>query len=343
MKTVTKPNVGADASHIHSLMTAYLSSKALFMGLEFGIFDLLDNNTLTVTEISQELTLEERPVRIILKACIGNGLIEQKNGYFSNTYISKRYLVQSSPFYMGYLALHQNQHFNNFSKLSDAIRTNTSITGRVQKKGYANQGAAVNENDEGTKRFVKALHGSAIVQAEALADCCPIHEHHLVDLGCGSGAYSIAFAKTNPEISVTAMDYPSVLEVAKAHIDEAKLSGHIRLHPGNLFDDELPEKPEAVLISHVLDGYGQEEARKLLERVYDYLPTGGRLLLHTHCAERATAPYPYLFSLILMANTAAGEVHDEAVLLNWIHELGFTDIQVKQVSPISSLFVCIKS
>lgn len=336
-------NTELNASTVHKIMTSYLSSTALFLGVEFQLFDLLEEGGKSVQEVSQSLKLQERPTRILLKACVGCGLLQFDNDKYINKPITSQYLVSTSNRYMGALATHQYEHFKNFSKLPEALRENSSITKRVGKKGYNNEGAGENETSEGAKRFIKGLHGGAVVQANKLSKSIKLYEKHLVDLGCGSGAYSIAIAKDNPNLKITAMDYQTVCNIAKEHVKNEGLENQITFESGDLFKENLPNGGDVVLLSHVLEGYGRHEAQLLLKKIYDYLPKGGRLLLHAHLPERATSSTPYLFNLILMANTEAGEVHGEEVISDWLYEVGFEKGDVVEISPFSSLIICTKS
>lgn len=263
-----KTDEHTSSSSVHQIMTAYLSSSALFLGVEFKLFDILDGNEQNVQEVSKNLYLEERPTRILLKACVGCGLLEVNDGRYFNKPISSKYLVSSSPSYMGSLAIHQKEHFKNFSGLPEALRENSSITKRVGKKGYNNEGAGANESLDGTKRFIQGLHGGAVAQADILSKSITLSENqYLVDLGCGSGAYSIAIAKDNPNLKITAMDYQAVCDIAKEYVEEEKLMNQIHFQTGDLFKDQWPQGGEVVLLSHVLEGYGQKEAQELLAKI----------------------------------------------------------------------------
>jgi 2-polyprenyl-3-methyl-5-hydroxy-6-metoxy-1,4-benzoquinol methylase len=330
-------------TRIHQLMTGYITSKAIFSGLEIGLFNALEQSDQTVATLAEHLGLALRPMRILLTALRGEHIITCDGDYYHNSTWARPFLVSSSPKYMGGFATHQNIHFNNFARLTEALLTNTSITKRVKKDGYSNEGAGAVEAREGTRRFIQALHGSALLQAEELAAKVPLPEmHQLLDLGCGSGAYSITFAQANSSLHIIARDYPAVCEVAQEYVDQAEMSGRIEFSPGDILRDTYPEGCDVVLLSHVLDGYGQEQGQHLVQRIYDYLPVGGTLLIHSHVPSRARVPFPYAFGLILLANTEEGEVHDEDVIREWITSAGAHDVTITEITPLSTLFICHK-
>ncbi|WP_197233001.1 methyltransferase [Priestia endophytica] len=324
-------------TEVHKLITGFISSKAIFTGINFGLFTLLDKKPKSIEEIGKSLNLQPRPTRILVQSCLGIGLLHKNNGLIHNSSLASAFLVEGKPGYMGNLAKHQEVHYNNFVKLEEALINNTSITGRVKKDGYANEGAGANEDRQGTRTFIKAMHASSVVQAKSLVANSSIKGQHLLDMGCGSAAYSIEYAKQNPHVKITAVDYGATCEVAKEFVKDQNLENQITFIEGDIFNISLPENIDTVLLSHVLDGYGRDKAFKILKKIHTLLPEGGKLIMHAHLPERAETTFPYLFNLILLANTAEGEVHGEQTILDWINELGFKDIILKKVSPISSV------
>lgn len=331
-----------ESARVHGIMTAYLQSKAAFVAVELGLFDALEKGSRTIESLAAELGIERRPARALLFALQGLQLVSRDGVKYQNSDEASRFLVTGKPEYMGSFAEHQDRHFGNFSKLTKAIRENTSITGRVLKDGYSNQGAATNEGRAGTDRFIQAARVSSRLQADSLATTAPLSGvGRLLDLGCGSGDYSVAIARKNPEIRIIAMDYPAVCDLAGRNVAEAGVDDIVEVRPNDILRDPWPEC-DAILLSHVLDGYGPERAAKLIEKVYSALPTGGRLLVHAHMPSLATGVFPYLFGLILLGNTEEGEVRDVDDVMGWVRNAGFRDVETCSVSLLSGLLTAYK-
>jgi len=125
--------------------------------------------------------------------------------------------------------------------------------------------------------------------------------------------------------------------VAREFVAEAGLADRIDVRGGNIFVDRFPDV-EVALLSHVIQGFDRDRARALLAHVYEWLPDGGLLVLHSHLPEQASLPFPYLFGLILLINNnQGGEPHDQALTEKWLREAGFRDITAHVVSPISAI------
>ncbi|MEV4335024.1 methyltransferase [Streptomyces sp. NPDC049597] len=335
------PGSSEDSSRVHGILTAYLQSKAVFTALDLGIFESLEE-PLAIGELAGKLGLEVRPTRALLVALTGLDLVRREGDTYRNTAEASRYLVAGRPEYMGGFAEHQNKHFAHFDKLGDAVRENASLNQRVLKKGYRDQGAAAGEGREGTARLIQAMRVSSRLQADKLAQAAPLDGvEHIVDLGCGSGDYSIALARHNPGLKVTSLDYPAVCDLVRANVEEAGVGGQVTPHPADIMSDPWPET-SVVLLSHVLDGYGPERALHLIKRIHEHLPEGGRLLVHAHMPSLATGLFPYMFGLILLVNTEEGEVRDDEDIVGWVKEAGFGSVETRNISLLSGLVVATK-
>lgn len=340
--TTTPAAADLDSSRVHSVLTAYLQSKAVFTAIDLGVFEALEKQPATLAELADGLGLEQRPVRALLVALTGLELVRAEDGRYLNSEEASRYLVAGRPEYMGGFAAHQNSHFGHFARLDEAVRSNASLNQRVLKQGYRDQGAAQGEGREGTGRLIQAMRVSSRLQAGKLAETAPLDGvRHVVDLGCGSGDYSIALATRHPELRVTALDYPAVTDLARANVREAGLEDRVEVRAADIMADEWPAS-DAVLLSHVLDGYGPERAAHLVRRIHTHLPAEGRLLVHSHMPTLASGLFPAMFGLILLVNTEEGEVRDVDEIRDWVADAGFRQITTRNVSLLSGLLTATK-
>ncbi len=325
-----------DLVQLHRLCTSYLSSKAIFSAMELGVFDALEDGPETAEELARRLGLGERATRALLLALLGDGIVTRDDGRYANSRVTRRFLVRSSPAYFGGFTEHQDTHFAKFARLTDVVKEDGPITAPVAFKADGRPTAG--PPPEVVRRWVEASAASALLQADELTSRAPLGTHrHLVDLGCGAAAYSLAFARANPNLRVTAVEQPFVAESLRQRVSAAGLDAQVEVRPGDIFTDQFPEC-DVALLSHVLDGWSRERARALIRHIHGWLEAGGELLVHAHFPSRATVPFAHQLGLILLVNNPhGGEVHDEALTCRWLTEEGFRITEVSVVSPISSL------
>jgi N,N-dimethyltransferase len=318
---------------LHKLLTGYLSSKALFCAVRLGVFDVFAAGDATAEEVGDKLGLPARSARILLLALHGEGLVVREGDQYGNAPVAAEFLVSTGPRYLGALARHQDAHYAKLVHLEEALRTGAPVQLGEQYTGEFKAGPQA-----WARRWAEVFRASSQLMAEDLAAAVDLTgRRRLVDLGCASSAYSMALARANPELAVTAVDQPAVAEVAAEFVAEAGLTDRISVRPGNIFADRFDDC-DVALLSHVIQGFDRERARALLAHVYDWLPDDGVLVLHSHLPERADLPFPYQFGLILLINnTQGGEPHDQALTEQWLREIGFRDVRVRDVSPISAV------
>jgi hypothetical protein len=317
-------------------MFGYLASTAIFSALELGLFDALEEQPGTAEELGRRLELPERSARLLLLALLGEALVERLDDVYRNAPVASRYLVSAGPDFVGALAAHQAAHFERFSKLTQALRENAPIRA---------PGAGDHPQFGGPERFARITRTAALMMmVDGMVEQTSLAGHrHLVDLGCGSCVYSIALARRNPHLRITAIDRPSVCELARRLVAAAGLTDRITVRPGDIFADTVPDGDVAML-SNVAEGFDSARAAKLVQHVHGWLPDGGELLVHSHMWEHAGTPFPFTVGLILVVNNPmGGEPYGESVTGEWLSSAGFRDIKpAVPVSPISAVVRAVK-
>jgi len=326
----------SDAIRLHRLMFGYVGSTALFSALELGLFEALAERPGPAEEVGRRLGLPDRSIRLLLLALQGESVVERTGPDFHNSPMAVRFLLAGSPEFVGSLAAHQAAHYQRFCQLTTVLRENEPVRAKVD---------ADHPQFGGPARFAQITRTAArMMMVDGFARQTSFAgQRHLVDLGCGSCVYSIAVARQNPHLRITAMDRPSVCELARESVAAAGLDDRITIVPGDIFADTVPGGDVAML-SNVAEGFTSERAAQLVAHVHGWLPEGGELIIHSHMWEVAGTSFPYTVGLILAVNNPmGGEPYGEAVTRDWLSGAGFRDIApAAVVSPISAVVRAVK-
>jgi 2-polyprenyl-3-methyl-5-hydroxy-6-metoxy-1,4-benzoquinol methylase len=150
----------------------------------------------------------------------------------------------------------------------------------------------------------------------------------MLDVGGGSGAYSIAFARASAALRSEILDLPTVLPIAEGHIAEAGLADRVTTRAGDLRRDELGAGYDLVLLSSICHMLGPEENRGLLSRCARALAPGGRVVVSDFVLdEDGTGPrQAVLFSLNMLVGTPAGRSYRESEYRAFFREAGLADV-----------------
>lgn len=168
--------------------------------------------------------------------------------------------------------------------------------------------------------------------ARDLAARLPLRPKKILEVGCGSGVWSLAIAQRHPEAQVTGLDLPAVLESFKDRAATLKLADRTHTIPGDMHEAEIPARAfDLVIIANVLRIETPARAASAVQRIAKAVAPGGALLVVDALAEgtperdRARASY----ALHLGLRTRSGQVHRAQTISGWLAQAG-----LPRVTPI---------
>jgi cyclopropane fatty-acyl-phospholipid synthase-like methyltransferase len=151
----------------------------------------------------------------------------------------------------------------------------------------------------------------------------------MLDLGGGSGAYSIAFARALPGLKSEILDRGDVVSLTQEYIRKAGLADRIATRAGDMLCDPLGENYDLILVSQICHMFSPEENRSLFRRTRQALGPKGKFVVQDFILEPdKTAPRAAaLFSLNMLVETRAGSSYSEPEYDSWLRNAGFTDVR----------------
>jgi ubiquinone/menaquinone biosynthesis C-methylase UbiE len=83
--------------------------------------------------------------------------------------------------------------------------------------------------------------------------------HRILDLGGGSGAYSIAFAKASPEVRCEILDVPEVVPLAADYVGKAGVSAQVSLRAGDMLQDDFGSGYDIIMLNAICHMFSEEQ------------------------------------------------------------------------------------
>lgn len=102
-----------------------------------------------------------------------------------------------------------------------------------------------------------------------------------------------------------------MLEVAVENAQAAGVASRYKTRPGSAFDADLGEGYDFVLLTNIFHHFDKPTCEKLMRRVHAALKPGARAITSEVVPneDRVTPPTAAAFSLIMLANTDAGDAY----------------------------------
>ncbi|MCX6543905.1 MAG: methyltransferase [Acidobacteria bacterium] len=300
----------------------FQDSRVVLSAIELDVFSAVGDRA-TAAQVAKTIGADERATEMLLNALTALCLLVKKDGVFSVTPASKRFLTAGGQNDARAAMMHYIGLWQRWSTLTGAVRSGT--------------GAKADREADWTRWFIAAMHRNASERSRAVVEAVgTTGVARMLDVGGGSGAYSIAFAKASNALHAEVFDLDPVLPLARSYIAEAGVESRVTTRLGDLRRDAFGEDFDLVLLSAICHMLGPDENRDLLKRCFAALRSGGRVVVQdfildsTKTAPKAAA----LFSLNMLVGTEAGASYSEDEYRAWMIEAGLRDVsRIRLVGP----------
>jgi (2Fe-2S) ferredoxin/predicted O-methyltransferase YrrM len=326
-----KDVAGALPDDLQQRIRAFQESRVILTALELDLFTTVGEGA-TAPQVAGKIGGNARATEKLMNALVAVGLLTKQDGTFRNTPVSARYFAEGSKDNARLALMHTAHLWRRWSTLTECVRAGTSVT-------YQERAA---RHEDWTQAFIAAMHRNASERAPLVVAAVGTEGiERMLDVGGGSGAYSIAFAKGSEKIRAEIVDLPAVVPIAQDHIRKAGLADRIQTREGDLRRDEFGRGYNLIFVSAICHMLSEEENRDLLKRCCAALAPTGRIVIQDFVLENdKTAPkMAALFALNMLVGTRAGSSYSDEEYAAWLREAGFRDVRRIRLPGPSNLMV----
>jgi hypothetical protein len=300
---------------------SFMKSRVILSAAELDFFSKLDGNFVSAEDLADNLGLDIRATTRVLDCLVTFDLLEKrKNRYRTAEKASN--LSSNHPDSVLPMINHMNTIWKNWSRLTNIVRTgsNSNLRPVVDSESKGDRTAFIGAMHVAAKRISKKI-------AEAY-DLSPFKK--LLDIGGGSGAYTIAFLKKNPKLNAVIFDLESVIPITKEKIADNGLQNRVRFVPGNFYENDLPNGCDLALLSAIIHQNSPQQNLELYRKIYHALDPGGTLIIRDHIMDesRTNPPAGALFALNMLVNTPAGDTYTFKELKDTLEAACFMGIKL---------------
>jgi SAM-dependent methyltransferase len=267
-----------DVRQISALTYGFIASKALFVALDLDLFTRIAGGATTLAALAAATGIAPNRLRTLLTALKTVGLVSESEGRFVNAPATAGYLVAGAPGdFRDYIrTVNGGFLYEALRHLDKAVRGERIFP----DKGFY-EGIVYSEGGVGGPAFSRAQHAGSLGPARRMARQVGVAgATRFLDVGGGSGAYTLAFLKQNPGLRATILDFPETVETARRYAAEAGMSDRVSHIAGNALTTEWPGEQDIVLMSYVWSAVGGNDIPTLAGRAFAALRPGGLVLVH---------------------------------------------------------------
>ena len=340
MTTPQTDRQGPSPVRIFETMTAYQQSAALKAAIDLDLFTAVAEGARDVASIAARTRASERGVRILCDYLTVCQFLEKRDGRYSLTPESARFLVRTSPAYVGAMSVFlagEDLH-RAFRNLTEAVRRGTTT---MEAEGSM---TAEHPMWEDFARGMAALQTPAAEAIARLVGASEMGACKVLDVAAGHGVFGATIARHNPRARVYALDWANVLPHARANAERFGVAARFHEIPGSAFEVEWGGDYDLVLLTNFFHHFDRETCVRLMRRAHAALKAGGRAVTQEFVPNegRVSPPGAATFPLVMLASTPAGDAYTFSEYEEMFREAGFARNELHEAPPPARLIVSYK-
>jgi ubiquinone/menaquinone biosynthesis C-methylase UbiE len=336
----TASEVQVTPERILQMAWGYAAPLVLEAAIRHRVFDALDNGPMSMDELQKATGVSRRGLAAIVNVLVGfNFLAKDPLDNVSLTAESSAFLVTAKPSFQGGIIRHTSEQLlPKWLKLNEVVATGKPVRAVNQEK----------EGGEFFHEFVSDIFPMSYPAAQALA----LHLNlgggeaaSVLDLAAGSGVWGIALAKSAEQVTVTAVDWPEVIDVTKRTVAKFGLSDRYTFVEGDLSSADFGTGHQVATLGHILHSEGERRSKDLLAKTYAALAPGGTIAIQEFLvnADRTGPLNGLIFAVNMLVNTDEGDTYSFEEISAWLTEAGFVDPRTVAAPGPSPLILATKA
>jgi len=303
------------------LMRGFQVPCVLAAAADLDVFNLLAAAPLSASEVATRLHCDPRAMAILLDAVTGIGVLVKTADRYGLDPAIAPLVGDDSPPSVAAMLRHQANCLRRWSQLPRVVQS-----GRP-----ADAGSSVRGPEADQASFIGAMHDIANTVAEPLIrEINPGGFRCVLDVGGGSGTWTLAWLQAEPAARAILFDLPAVIPLARQRLTACGVADRVELAAGDFYHDPLPRGADLVWLSAIIHQNSPDENRALYRRAAAALEPGGRVLIRDIVMDEShTSPVAgALFAVNMLVATPGGGTYTLAEIREDLKSAGFEDVQL---------------
>eukprot|EP00930_Biecheleria_cincta_P008412 TRINITY_DN10983_c2_g1_i1.p1 TRINITY_DN10983_c2_g1~~TRINITY_DN10983_c2_g1_i1.p1 ORF type:complete len:382 (-),score=77.55 TRINITY_DN10983_c2_g1_i1:370-1485(-) len=266
---------------LDALAYGFMASQALFAALELGVFDKLEaSQPMTAESLAAACGLKSNQLQTLLTALVAAKCMTRDGAsktYCNSPNVSNFMVTSSKNYYGDYFKYQMGRLFyNRMSHLAAVMKGEEDLD---YSTWFADPAVA--------SLYTSAQHNGSLATAKSLFRKVPLNGvSKLLDVGGGSGAFSLQAARMTPGLKATVLEFPEVckqgrrLLAAEAGPEEKDRVQFVELDATSPHWPVEASSQEVVLMSYLSGSVPEALISQLYGNAMRALKPGGKLIVH---------------------------------------------------------------
>lgn len=311
-----------DSTRLQRLARAYTESAVFYAAIDLELFTHVSAGADSIAKIAAATGASELNAERLVAVALSIGLLEKSDdGKIINAADCEKFMVKGSDRYAGPWMTFTRPEvplwFNLTEKLLDPAPPSElgmydDLTVERARKYHS---ATYSIGMGAGRRFCRHVDLSG--------------RRKMMDLGGGSGAYSINAVKTFEGLEAVVFDLPPVTVVTQEYLEKNEVADRVSTMGGDFINDELPTGCDVAVMASNLPIYNAENIQKVVSKTFEALEPGGEMHLvgETLHSDGIGPLDAALWGLAEIHYGSGGRSHSDAECIEYFRNAGFVDVE----------------
>lgn len=319
-----------DTSRLQGIARAYTQSAVLYAAIDAELFTHVSNGAVTEEALAEVTGLRLIDVNRLVSCALSMDLLRWSDRSTEPALMNAPdvdlYLVKAGSRYAGPWMTFTRPDVPKWFAMTELMRSGHGTHLGMYEELTVDAAKAYHEATSSigfgaARRFVRTVDLGS--------------RRHLLDLGGGSGAYSITAVQTFEGLRATVLDLPPVVVATEDYIREAGVSDRVDTVGADFTTGEFPGPVDAVVMASNLPIYDGEVINGVVARAFRALEPGGEMhLIGEMLSDDRTGPIDAaMWGMNELICGSLGRAHTESECIGYFESAGFVDVEVTEFVP----------
>ncbi len=315
-----------DTTRLQHLARGYTETAVFYAAIDLDLFSHVSQGATDIDALADAMSITMLNAERLVVVCLALGLLEPDdtsgNGpsRVRNAADCEKYLVSTSDRYAGAWMTFTRRETGDWFDLTESLR---------DLEPPATLGIYSDMTVERARRYHAATYSIGMGAGRRFCRHVDLTgRRHLLDLGGGSGAYSINAVKTFEGLRATVLDLPPVTVVTQEYLEQNGVSDLVDTVGGDFIADPLPTGCDVAVMASNLPIYDAERIQLVVQKTFDALEPGGEMHLvgETLNADGVGPVDAAMWGMAEVLYGSGGRAHTSTECIGYFESAGFADV-----------------
>lgn len=317
-----------DTTRLQKLARSFAETAVFYAAIDLELFTHVSGGARDIESLATAMGTSVLNAERLVVCALAIGLLEKNDaGAIVNAADCEKFLVKGTDRYAGPWMMFTRNEVPDWFSLTEKLR---------DPNPPKELGMYDDLTVEAARKYHKATYSIGMGAGRRFCRQVDLSGRtKMMDLGGGSGAYSINAVQSFPGLTAVVFDLPPVTVVTQEYLDRNGVADRVSTQGGDFINDPLPSGCDVAVMASNLPIYNAANIQKVVQKSFDALLPGGEMHLvgETLNADGVGPVDAALWGMAEINYGSGGRAHSVTECIGYFETAGFVDVRNVEFVP----------